>query len=90
MPKMDGYELTAAICAQENNHNHIPIIALTANALKGQSQHCHDIGMDDYLSKPSPLESLKVMLEKWLPVAASKPVDVSILTALIGDDRRRA
>ena len=85
MPKMDGYELTAAIRAQENNHSHIPIIALTANALKGEAQHCSDIGMDDYLSKPLPLESLKVMLEEWLPVAASKPVDVSILTALIGD-----
>ncbi|ABM02340.1 multi-sensor histidine kinase with CHASE and PAS/PAC sensory domains [Psychromonas ingrahamii 37] len=86
MPKMDGYELTAAIRAEENDHRHLPIIAITANALKGEAQHCLDVGMDDYISKPVPLESLMVILEKWLPLAAAKPVDVSVLTALVGDD----
>jgi PAS domain S-box-containing protein len=86
MPKMDGYELTVAIRAEENDRRHIPIIALTANALKGEAQRCRDVGMDDYLSKPAPLERLKTMLEKWLPVAKSKPVDVSILEALVGND----
>ena len=86
MPEMDGYELTAAIRAEENDSHHIPIIALTANALKGEAQHCRDIGMDEYLTKPTPLESLQVMLEKWLPLAPSKPVDVSILEARVGND----
>jgi two-component system sensor histidine kinase/response regulator len=86
MPKMDGYELTGAIRAEENDRRHTPIIALTANALKGEAQHCLDIGMDDYISKPVPLESLKSMLEKWLPLGASKPVDVSVLAALVGDE----
>jgi two-component system sensor histidine kinase/response regulator len=87
MPKMDGYELTAAIRAEESDCRRIPIIAITANALKGEAQHCINVGMDDYLSKPVPLESLAAMLEKWMPIAAApKPVNVSLLTALVGDD----
>jgi PAS domain S-box-containing protein len=74
MPEMDGYELTAAIRAAENvaketGKPRIPIIALTANALKGEAEHCHAVGMDDYLSKPVQLLNLKAMLKKWLPVA---------------------
>ena len=69
MPEMDGYELTAAIRAAEQGSRHIPIVALTANVLKGEADHCRVIGMDDYLSKPVQLANLKAMLEKWLPVA---------------------
>ena len=71
MPNMDGYQLTTAIRAEENNVRHSIIIALTANALKGESLHCHKLGMDDYLSKPTPLAELKAMLKKWLPNAHS-------------------
>ncbi|MDO8990954.1 MAG: ATP-binding protein [Sideroxyarcus sp.] len=70
MPEMDGYELTSTIRAAEAGKIHIPIIAFTANALKGEAEHCREIGMDDYLSKPVQLVSLKTMLDKWLPVAA--------------------
>ena len=86
MPKMDGYELTAAIRAKENDLSHIPIISFTANALKGEAEHCLDVGMDDYLTKPVPLERLNAMLEKWLPVATSMPIDASVLAALVGND----
>ncbi|OGT01468.1 MAG: hypothetical protein A3F73_04855 [Gallionellales bacterium RIFCSPLOWO2_12_FULL_59_22] len=71
MPEMDGYELTAAIRAAETGKARKPIIAFTANALKGEVEHCLAIGMDDYLSKPVQLVNLKAMLEKWLPVAAT-------------------
>ncbi|MDO8465666.1 MAG: PAS domain S-box protein, partial [Gallionella sp.] len=77
MPKMDGYELAIAIraaekaTAKETNQPRIPIIAITANALKGEADHCRAIGMDDYLSKPVQLVNLKAMLEKWLPTVAS-------------------
>src|SRR3989338_3954069 len=74
MPAMDGYELTAAIRAAEkadSGKTRIPIIAFTANALKGEAERCIAIGMDDYLSKPVQLVNLKAMLEKWLPVAAA-------------------
>ncbi len=84
MPEMDGYELTAAIRAAENfvdetsasetGKKHVPIIAITANALKGEAEHCRAVGMDDYLSKPVQLFNLKTMLEKWLPVVASDPI----------------
>ena len=74
MPNMDGYQLTAAIRAAEIGNAHMPIIALTANAVKGEAEHCRAAGMDDYLSKPARLADLKAMLEKWLPVAAeSRP-----------------
>ncbi len=69
MPKMDGYQLTAAIRAAETGKRRIPIIALSANALKGEAEHCRAAGMDDYLSKPAQLADLKAMLKKWLPVA---------------------
>jgi two-component system sensor histidine kinase/response regulator len=69
MPEMDGYQLTTAIRAAELGKSHAPIIAFTANALKGEAEHCLDIGMDDYLSKPVQLVHLKAMLEKWLPAA---------------------
>jgi len=78
MPEMDGYELTTAIRAAETNKPRIPIIAFTANALKGEAEHCLAVGMDDYLSKPVQLVNLKAMLEKWLPVVAeSVPVETN-------------
>jgi len=70
MPEMDGYQLTAAIRAAEAGQRRIPIIAMSANALKGEAEYCRAAGMDDYLSKPAQLADLKAMLEKWLPVAA--------------------
>ena len=73
MPKMDGYQLTAAIRAAEQGSRHIPIVALTANALKGEAEHCRAIGMDDYLSKPAQLADLKAILEKWLPLTNEEP-----------------
>ena len=71
MPQLDGYELTQAIRAEEKQGRRIPIIALTANALKGEAERCRAVGMDDYRSKPSPLAELKAVLEKWLPVTES-------------------
>jgi len=76
MPEMDGYELTAAIRAAEKTGTgkpRIPIVAFTANALKGEAERCIATGMDDYLSKPVQLANLKAMLEKWLPVVSSDP-----------------
>ncbi|MDP3282484.1 MAG: ATP-binding protein, partial [Nitrosomonas sp.] len=49
MPEMDGFELTKAIRSGETSKKHIPIVALTANALKGEREHCLSAGMDDYL-----------------------------------------
>ncbi|MDP2267447.1 MAG: Hpt domain-containing protein, partial [Thiobacillus sp.] len=54
----------------EAGKRRIPIVALSANALKGEAERCRAAGMDDYLSKPARLADLKAMLEKWLPTAA--------------------
>ncbi|MBI1173731.1 MAG: PAS domain-containing protein [Sideroxydans sp.] len=102
MPRMDGYELTAAIRTSEHGDSHIPIIAFTANAIKGEEDHCRAVGMDDYLSKPVQLTSLKAILEKWLPctvmqshTAVASPaqrqpsaisLNLDVLKQLVGDD----
>ena len=69
MPTMDGYALTASIRDEEQARKlpHLPIIALTANAMKGEEQRCLAHGMDAYLSKPIELTRLKALLHEWLP-----------------------
>ncbi|MFZ4536776.1 PAS domain S-box protein [Propionivibrio sp.] len=74
MPGMDGYELTAAIRAAESGNTRMPIIAFTANVLKGEVERCLAMGMDDYVSKPVQLVNLISMLEKWLPIVTSEPL----------------
>nr|WP_242466200.1 hybrid sensor histidine kinase/response regulator [Chromatium okenii] len=92
MPEMDGYELTAAIRHAEGTGQRLPIIALTANALKSEEVRCKASGMDDYLSKPVLLDRLQAMLEKWLPLPAVAVtqafavLDRTVLPTLIGDD----
>ncbi|MHB0991984.1 MAG: PAS domain-containing protein [Burkholderiales bacterium] len=102
MPEMDGYRLTAEIRAQEQGSSRrIPIVALTANTLKGEADRCLAAGMDDYLSKPLLLADIKMSLETWLPStvssldsyvgeatpAAGPPaVDVSVLERIVGND----
>lgn len=67
MPEMNGYEATAAIRElEEATGEHIPIIALTANAMKGDREKCIDAGMDDYVTKPIKIEDLKEVLEAQL------------------------
>ncbi len=66
MPIMDGYEATRKIRAREGAGEHIPIIALTAHAMKGADNECLSAGMDDYLSKPIDRERLQEALQRWL------------------------
>jgi two-component system, sensor histidine kinase and response regulator len=71
MPKMDGFEATAAIRAKEKlSGGHVPIIAMTAHAMKGDRQRCIDSGMDDYVAKPIRAEQLFQTINALLATAA--------------------
>jgi CheY-like chemotaxis protein len=67
MPELDGFAATATIRQTElNTGGHVPIIAMTANALNGDREACLRAGMDDYLPKPVRSDDLKRVMECWL------------------------
>ena len=102
MPDMDGFELTRQIRAEETLRSpgrRTPIVAVTANALKGEASRCAAAGMDGYLTKPLTLDRLRETVERWMTgndVASAEPVtstpvsdhaiDRSVITELFGDD----
>jgi two-component system, sensor histidine kinase and response regulator len=67
MPEMDGFEATREIRRREGADRHIPIIALTADAMKGTDQACAAVGMDDFLTKPIDRVALATCLERHMP-----------------------
>jgi PAS domain S-box-containing protein len=71
MPGMDGYEATRQIRALEEPQRHIPIVALTANALPGADAECRSAGMDAYITKPFDRSHLESCLERYLALEAA-------------------
>jgi PAS domain S-box-containing protein len=69
MPEMDGYEATRRIRDSESGvcSHEIPVIAMTAYAMKGDREKCLGAGMNDYIAKPIDLDALAVALGRWLP-----------------------
>jgi PAS domain S-box-containing protein len=68
MPEMDGFAATQEIRQLESGTGrHLPIVAMTADARTEDHQNCLRAGMDDYVSKPTSLDSLRAVLDRWLP-----------------------
>src|SRR5262249_58714755 len=101
MPNMDGNELTRRLrtAEAERGDKPTPIIAVTANAMKGEEERCLAAGMDAYMVKPVKIEALRAVLERWLPIRddtdrrhltdPTEPgmaIDRNVLSAWLGDD----
>jgi CheY-like chemotaxis protein len=85
MPNMDGLAATRAIRAAETEGRHTPIIAMTANAMNTDREHCLEAGMDAFLSKPFETERLRTLVNQMtcdLPHAQAAPQP-----SLIGDSQ---
>ena len=101
MPRMDGYELTRrlrAIEAERHGHTRTPVVAVTANAMKGEEERCLAAGMDAYLVKPVNIDLLRATLVRWLAIdegteevngseSAAGAIDRSVLASWLGEDR---
>ncbi|MEQ6341953.1 MAG: response regulator [Gammaproteobacteria bacterium] len=89
MPELDGFQATAMIRAQQSNERHIPIVAMTANAMSGDSIKCLDAGMDDYLAKPVKIDILRKTLERWLPARLRQNIHTEASTYVEAEDAPR-
>ena len=77
MPGMDGFETTRVIRSKEK-YRDLPVIAMTANAMKGDRERCIQAGMNDYVSKPIDVDQFFSTLKKWIvpkehPETAGRP-----------------
>jgi CheY-like chemotaxis protein len=84
MPEMDGFEATDAIRTQEQiTGRHVPIIAMTAHAMKGDRERCLESGMDDYVAKPVHADELLRVIQKFEPqfAAPAAPEAPAAITA---------
>ena len=96
---MDGFALTRQLRAREAEDGgaRTPIVAVTANAMRGEEERCLAAGMDAYLAKPVAIDRLRATLERWLAIGDGSPaapsaavgaaIDRNVLAAWLGDDR---
>jgi HPt (histidine-containing phosphotransfer) domain-containing protein len=84
MPEMDGLEATKAIRDCEcSSGRHLPIIAMTAHAMKGDQERCLAAGMDGYVSKPIKPDALFALLAELTPVTRDEATDGDSLQAFV-------
>jgi two-component system sensor histidine kinase/response regulator len=89
MPVMDGFTATQTIREREqqvNDGTHLPIIALTANALREDENRCTESGMDAYLAKPVAREELLATIARWAPSPAEGASPDATLPIVAGDE----
>src|ERR1019366_4225873 len=84
MPEMAAYEATRDIRKLEDGKRHIPIVALTAHAMKGADEKCRAAGMDDYLTKPIDRAKLDAYLDQFLPSTGSTGSMQALKDAALG------
>ena len=84
MPELDGFAATGEIRQRLSPDSHLPIIAMTANAMMGDRERCLAAGMDDYLAKPVTRKALSDMIDRWVSterrsdLAAANPVRANV------------
>ncbi|HRQ00646.1 MAG TPA: response regulator, partial [Terrimesophilobacter sp.] len=91
MPRMDGYALSEAIRREERTRGgpRVPILALTANALRGEAHRTLAAGIDEHLTKPIQLSLLREALERWLPTQRSNLEEPASVPPVRRDDEHR-
>jgi CheY-like chemotaxis protein len=73
MPEVDGFEACREIRKRQLTGPRVPIVAITANAMKGDRERCLAAGMDDYVSKPFKQDDLRTMIDRWISPEPSAP-----------------
>ncbi len=81
MPEMDGYQAATEIRMQEAGDRRVPIVAVTAQAVRGERERCLAAGMDDYVTKPLTLDGLEEILNRWLGRSAKPDAPADSVSA---------
>jgi CheY-like chemotaxis protein len=90
MPVMDGYTAVRILRQNETakSSRHMPVIAMTANAMAGDREKCLRAGMDDYLSKPLNRALLEQTLRRWIPTGAASRTPIAAPAAIVAAPAR--
>jgi len=89
MPEMDGFTAAAKIRARADRYASIPVIAMTANAMKGDREKCLDAGMNDYIAKPIDPKELAATIAKWCPIDVAPRSGEPVASGLAEDQAER-